>query len=52
MRNERLNNDIEDPLSKRNYLLKINQLLSSKDCSERDRNILLSLKSWGDEILN
>jgi len=52
MRNERLHNDTENHLSLKDYFLKIDKLLLSKDCSERDRNILLSLKTWGHAILD
>jgi exodeoxyribonuclease-1 len=52
MRNERLHNDTENYLSLKDYFLKIDKLLLSKDCSERDRNILLSLKTWGHAILD
>ena len=52
MRNERLRSEMEDHLSLKDYFFKIDEQLLSKDCSERDRNILLSLKTWGHEILD
>jgi exodeoxyribonuclease-1 len=52
MRNERLTSEIEDCLSLKDYFLKIDEQLLSMDCSERDRDILLSLKTWGHEIID